>query len=87
MGTVVLALGVMLLAYMLILKFVANRPVLSTFLKFRNPQTVSFSTASSMATMPVTLKTAEENLKIDPKVSKFVIPFGTSVNMDDTALY
>lgn len=40
-----------------------------------------------MATMPVTLKTAEENLKIDPKVSKFVIPFGTTVNMDGTALY
>lgn len=87
MGTVVLALGVMLLVYMLILKFVAKRPVFSTFAKFRNPQTVSFSTASSMATMPVTLKTAEEILKIDPKVSKFVIPFGTTVNMDGTALY
>jgi Na+/H+-dicarboxylate symporter len=87
MGTVVLALGVMLLVYMLILKFVAKRPILSTFAKFRNPQTVSFSTASSMATMPVTLKTAEESLKIDPKVSQFVIPFGTTVNMDGTALY
>jgi len=87
MGTVVLALGVMLLVYMLILKFVAKRPILSTFSKFRNPQTVSFSTASSMATMPVTLKTAEEILEIDPKVSKFVIPFGTTVNMDGTALY
>ena len=87
MGTVVLALGVMLLVYMLILKFVAKRQILSTFSKFRNPQTVSFSTASSMATMPVTLKTAEEILEIDPKVSKFVIPFGTTVNMDGTALY
>ena len=87
MGTVVLGLGVMILVYMAILKFVAKRPVLSTFAKFRNPQTVSFSTASSMATMPVTLKTAEEILKIDPKVSKFVIPFGTTVNMDGTALY
>jgi Na+/H+-dicarboxylate symporter len=40
-----------------------------------------------MATMPVTLKTAEDDLKIDPKVSKFVIPLGTTVNMDGTALY
>jgi len=87
MGTVVLGLGVMLLVYALILKFVAKRPIFSTFSKFRNPQTVSFSTASSMATMPETLKTAEENLKIDAKVSKFVIPFGTTVNMDGTALY
>ena len=87
MGTVVLGLGVMLLVYMLVLKFVAKRPISSTFSKFRNPQTVSFSTASSMATMPVTLKTAEEDLKIDTSVSKFVIPFGTTVNMDGTALY
>ena len=87
MMTVVIGLAIMLSVYALILKFVAKRPISSTFSKFRNPQTVSFSTASSMATMPVTLKTAEENLKIDSRVSKFVIPFGTTVNMDGTALY
>ncbi len=87
MGTVVLGLGIMLLVYTLILKFVAKRPISSTFSKFRNPQTLAFSTASSMATMPVTLKTAEEDLKIDTRVSKFVIPLGTTVNMDGTALY
>ena len=87
MGTVVLGLGIILLVYVLILKFVAKRPILSTFSKMRNPQTLAFSTGSSMATMPVTLKTAEDDLKIDTRVSKFVIPFGTTVNMDGTALY
>ena len=87
MGTVIAGLGVMLLVYSLILKFVAKRSISSTFSKFRNPQTLAFSTASSMATMPVTLKTAEEDLKIDTRVSKFVIPLGTTVNMDGTALY
>lgn len=87
MATVVLALGVMLLVYTLILKFVAKRSIFSTFSKIRNPQTLAFSTGSSMATMPVTLKTAEEDLKIDARVSKFVIPLGTTVNMDGTALY
>ena len=87
MGTVVLGLGIILLVYMLILKFVAKRSILSTFSKMRNPQTLAFSTGSSMATMPVTLKTAEDDLKIDTRVSKFVIPFGTTVNMDGTALY
>ena len=87
MATVVLGLGIMLFVYTMILKFVAKRPVSSTFSKFRNPQTLAFSTASSMATMPVTLKTAEEDLKIDTRVSKFVIPLGTTVNMDGTALY
>ncbi len=87
MGTVVLGLGIILLVYVLILKFVAKRSILSTFSKMRNPQTLAFSTGSSMATMPVTLKTAEDDLKIDTRVSKFVIPFGTTVNMDGTALY
>ena len=87
MGTVILGLGIMLLVYTMILKFVAKRSVSSTFSKFRNPQTLAFSTASSMATMPVTLKTAEEDLKLDTRVSKFVIPLGTTVNMDGTALY
>ena len=73
--------------YALILKFVAKRSIFSTFSKMRNPQSLAFSTGSSMATMPITLKTAEDSLKIDPKVSKFVIPFGTTVNMDGTALY
>ena len=87
MTTVVISLGIMLLVYALILKVVAKRSIFSTFSKIRNPQTLAFSTGSSMATMPVTLKTAEEDLKIDTKVSKFVIPLGTTVNMDGTALY
>ena len=87
MGTVVLGLGIMLLVYTLFLKFVAKRSISSTFSKFRNPQTLAFSTASSMATMPITLKTAEDDLRIDTRVSKFVIPLGTTVNMDGTALY
>ena len=87
MGTVVLGLGIILLVYILILKFVAKRSISSTFSKIRNPQSLAFSTGSSMATMRVTLKTTEDDLKIDPRVSKFVIPFGTTVNMDGTALY
>ena len=87
MVTVILGLGAMLLVYTMIIRFVAKRPISSTFSKFRNPQTLAFSTASSMATMPVTLRTAEEDLKLDPRVSKFVIPLGTTVNMDGTALY
>ena len=87
MVTVILGLGSMLLVYAMFIKFVAKRSLSSTFSKFRNPQTLAFSTASSMATMPVTLKTAEEDLKLDTRVSKFVIPLGTTVNMDGTALY
>ena len=87
MATVFLGLGILLSVYALIIKFVAKRSFFTTFSKLRNPQTLAFSTGSSMATMPVTLKTAEDTLKIDSRVSKFVIPFGTTVNMDGTALY
>ena len=78
MGTVILGLGIMLLVYTLFLKFVAKRSISSTFSKFRNPQTLAFSTASSMATMPVTLKTAEDDLKIDARVSKICYSFGNN---------
>ena len=48
MATVILGLGAMLLVYTMIIKIVAKRPISSTFSKFRNPQTLAFSTASSM---------------------------------------
>ena len=37
--------------------------------------------------MPVTLKVAEEEVKVNPIVSRFVVPLGTTINMDGTALY
>ena len=46
----------------------------------------AFSTSSSSATMPVTLKTVEEKLGVDKSVSSFCIPLGTTINMDGTAI-
>ncbi len=48
---------------------------------------LAFSTSSSAAVMPLSLRTAEEKLKIRPAVSRFVVPLGTTINMDGTALY
>ncbi len=47
----------------------------------------AFSTSSSSATLPVTLKTAETRLGISKEVSSFVLPLGATINMDGTALY
>ncbi|CAF0984124.1 unnamed protein product [Didymodactylos carnosus] len=44
-------------------------------------------TASSAATLPVTFRCLEENLKLDRRVTRFVLPIGATVNMDGTALY
>ncbi|MBN2718583.1 MAG: dicarboxylate/amino acid:cation symporter [Deltaproteobacteria bacterium] len=51
------------------------------------PLLLAFSTASSSATLPVTMKTVQENLNVDKRVSSFVLPLGATVNMDGTALY
>lgn len=48
---------------------------------------MAFSTSSSAATMPLTLRTAEEKLGVSPQVARFVVPLGTTINMDGTALY
>ena len=48
---------------------------------------MAFSTSSSAAVMPLSIKTAENNLEIPPTISKFVIPLGATINMDGTALY
>ena len=48
---------------------------------------VAVSTASSAATLPVTIEACEENLDIPPPVASFVLPLGATMNMDGTALY
>lgn len=41
----------------------------------------------SAATLPTTIRCLEENNKVDPRISKFVLPLGATVNMDGAALY
>jgi Na+/H+-dicarboxylate symporter len=53
----------------------------------REPFILAFSTSSSSATMPVTLKTAEEKLKVNPTVARMVVPVGATINLDGTAAY
>ncbi|KAI5710840.1 hypothetical protein M8J75_011894 [Diaphorina citri] len=47
----------------------------------------AFGTASSNASLPVSMQCLEENNKIDPRISRFVMPIGATINMDGTALY
>lgn len=87
MMSVLLGLFSMFLVYMFIVTIVAKQNPFYFLGAIRNAQIFAFSTSSSAATMPFTLKAAEERLKIDPKVSRFVIPLGATINMDGTALY
>lgn len=47
----------------------------------------AFSTSSSSATLPVTMECVENELNVPPRVSRFMLPVGATVNMDGTALY
>jgi len=71
---------------MIVLKvFSGLNPVL--FLKkMRSVQVFGFSTASSNATIPVTLRTVTERLGVDNSVASFTVPFGATINMDGTAI-
>jgi Na+/H+-dicarboxylate symporter len=52
----------------------------------RAPLALAFSTASSNATLPVTLETAENRLGVHNSIASFTIPLGATINMDGTAI-
>ncbi len=83
-------LGVLLLhalvTYPLLLKLLAGLPVRPFYRKMRNPLVLAFSTASSGATLPVTLETVEHRLGVHNSIASFTIPLGATVNMDGTAI-
>ncbi|GAA6138721.1 dicarboxylate/amino acid:cation symporter [Arenicella sp. 4NH20-0111] len=54
--------------------------------KIRSAQIFAFSTASSGATIPVTLRTVQNRLGVDRAISSFSVPFGATINMDGTAI-
>ena len=87
-ATVLLALGLHWgLVLPLILRLVGGMGW-GRFLKGGSPaMLVAWSTASSSATLPVTLECAEKNLNVRPTTAGFVLPLGATVNMDGTALY
>ncbi|MCB9060842.1 MAG: dicarboxylate/amino acid:cation symporter [Halobacteriovoraceae bacterium] len=87
----VLVLGATLFHGVIVLPFIAKiytgiSPV-ELFKKIGKPLAIAFSTSSSSATLPVTMKTCENELGINPGVSGFVFPLGATMNMDGTALF
>ena len=69
------------------IKFIAKVPVIGFFRGMIDAIAVSYSTASSNATLPVTLRCAERNLGVSKSVASFVISLGATVNMNGTAMY
>jgi len=71
----------------LIVKTVLKLPLARFFYGVLDAQGVAYSTASSNATLPVSISCAENNLGVDKAVAASVLPLGATINMDGTAIY
>ncbi len=85
---VLLALGLhFLVALPLLLKFVGRVNPFRHYMAMRAALLTAFSTASSSATLPITMRCVRDEAGVSRRVSSFVLPLGATVNMDGTALY
>ncbi|OAO04272.1 glutamate:proton symporter [Sphingomonadales bacterium EhC05] len=75
------------LIYSAMIKFIAKLPVIDFFRGIVDAIAVSYSTASSNATLPVTLRCVERNLGVSNSVASFVVSLGATINMNGTAMY
>ncbi|HMM46542.1 MAG TPA: dicarboxylate/amino acid:cation symporter [Thiobacillaceae bacterium] len=86
-ATLSTALAIQLfVVYPVLLMLLARLNPLTFLRKLRDPTTFAFSTASSGATIPVTLRTVEYKMGVKNSVASFTIPLGATVNMDGTAM-
>jgi DAACS family dicarboxylate/amino acid:cation (Na+ or H+) symporter len=87
-GVVVLALAVhMFVTYSIAIKLFTGRSPLGFFRDIQEAMVMAFSTASSNATLPTALRVAEDNLKLPPRVSRFVLTIGATANQNGTAIF
>ena len=66
---------------------IAKMSPVKFFKGFSEASLLAFSTCSSSATLPVSMRVAQDNLGVSPTISSFVQPLGATINMDGTALY
>jgi Na+/H+-dicarboxylate symporters len=87
-GVVILGLALhQFVSYPIFLATLARRSPLAFFRQSREAIVTAFATSSSNATLPVSLRVAEQNLGIPARISRFVLTVGASANQNGTALY
>jgi Na+/H+-dicarboxylate symporter len=87
MITVLLGLFLLMVLYLVLVFFVSRIPPIRFLRSMRELLLLAFSTSSSAAVMPLSIRTAEEKFQVRPSISQFVIPLGATINMNGTALY
>lgn len=75
-----------MVTYPLMLKMLSGLSPRVFLRKMREVQVFAFSTASSGATLPVTLRITRDELGVKPSVGSFTVPLGATINMDGTAI-
>ena len=85
--SVLLGLLIHFFFYLILVKTLTKVPILKFISSIKELQLLAFSTSSSASVMPLSIETAEKKLNVKPSVSQFIIPLGTTINMDGTALY
>lgn len=86
-ATVLLGLLLLFALYLLLVYVFGKESPIHFVRSVRELLLLAFSTSSSAAVMPLSIRTAEEKLKVRPSISQFVIPLGATINMNGTALY
>jgi Na+/H+-dicarboxylate symporter len=86
-GTVLLGLMLLLGLYLVLVRTLAGRRPGAFMRQAREVQLLAFSTSSSAAVMPLSMRTAEEQMGVRPSVARLVVPLGATVSMTGTALY
>jgi len=86
-GTVLLGLLILLGLYLVFVLLVAKVRPLRFLRDTRELLLLAFSTSSSAAVMPLSMKTVVEKFQVRSSVAQFVIPLGATINMNGTALY
>lgn len=87
-GVVMLGLGLHLfVSYSLSVKLLGGMSPIHFFRETRLALTTAFATSSSSATLPTALRVAEENLRLPPHISRFVLTAGSAMNQHGTALF
>jgi len=86
-GAVLLGLVILLMVYLILIMTLAGRNPLTFLGQIRDVMLLAFSTSSSAAVMPLSVKVVEEKLHVRKAISRFVVPLGATINMAGTALY
>jgi DAACS family dicarboxylate/amino acid:cation (Na+ or H+) symporter len=87
-GVVLLALGIQMFGvFPALLKFVARKSPFAFFSQTREASVMAFSTASSNATLPTSLRVADSGLKLPPRIARFVLTIGATANQNGTAMF